>query len=161
MQGHPAKPYLPCRNCEVRSVCYFKLLDLRDTLLQSKRKLIEGIWGPRWFRESLKLLMGPRTWSLEPMGHLGGCLSDQALPSFDMEWMSPAGIHHHQVTQQTTTATTVDISVRQRNQKEKQPGYSLQISFMMEQNRIHFQDNNNPMEESLRVYKVFYICDGI
>lgn len=75
---------------------------------------------------------------------------------------SSAGIHHHQVTQQTTTATTtVDISVRQRNQKEKQPGYSLQISFMMEQNRIHFQDNYNQMEESLRVYKVFYIYDGI
>lgn len=75
---------------------------------------------------------------------------------------SSAGIHHHQVTQQTTTATTtVDISVRQRNQKEKQPGYSLQISFKMEQNRIHFQDNNNQTEESLRVYKVFYICDGI
>lgn len=47
------------------------------------------------------------------------------------------------------------------NREENLPGYYLQISFMTEKNRIHVQDNNNQMEETLRVYKVFYICDVI
>jgi hypothetical protein len=32
---------------------------------------------------------------------------------------------------------------------------------MTKENRIRVQDNSNQMEESLRVYKVFYVCDVI
>lgn len=53
------------------------------------------------------------------------------------------------------------MGMRQREEEGKLPGHSLQIRFMAKQNRIHVQDNNNQMEETRGVYKVFYICDVI
>lgn len=111
----------------------------------------------------MKVLVGPRTWSSEPLGDLGAASAGQWSFHLIQNQTSrgPAVAHHAQATQPATTDTAHHEGHSQGNRRAKVPGHSLQRSAMTKQKRIHVRDSNNQVKESRRVYRVFHVCDVI